>query len=474
MELDKDTAIERISAGSGKSIEEVQSLISGKKGKFSGLLTDVGAAHMVARELGVEIDAPNGAGGFGPGGGASSRSRGEPLEAKIGKMRPGMNNITLEARVKHAFPSKSFEKGDKKGVLCNLLIEDGSGEIRLTLWNNDAKRFEQEKLERGAAIKLEGCYTTAWNDKVQLNLGFGGSFNIIGQTEVPEVAAEIVKIAALKEGMDNVDLFARVSRIYEERSFEKDGKEGKLLSFELVDETGRARATAWNDLVDDAKKLSAGEAIKVEGGYTKEGLRGIDVNLGWKSRIIRNPKTAKLPELGELAYGDSAPVENKKITKLEDGDFVELEAKVVDLQRGKFHYKVCPKCGKKVVDIDGGLICEGCGEVEEPDMKALVGITLDDGNGVIRAVAFGEQAEKLVGKQGDMFRELLLNSAPEELETGFRSFILGKTVKVRGRSKINPRNEELELVINSVECVSGGEETPSSKGSGLDIEKEYV
>jgi hypothetical protein len=47
--------IEQVASKSKKTSEEVKQLIEEKKSKFSGLLTDNGAAYMVAKDLGIEV-----------------------------------------------------------------------------------------------------------------------------------------------------------------------------------------------------------------------------------------------------------------------------------------------------------------------------------------------------------------------------------------------------------------------------------
>ena len=142
---DAERIVSLIVEKTGKEITEVQELVERKKEKFSGLLTDSGAAFLVAKELNADLELEN-----------------------------GIRNIDLEARVLQAFQARSFEKNEKKGIMQNLILGDESGSIRLTLWNQQVKEFERQKIEKGSLLVLNNCFVTEYNGRKQLNIGFNG------------------------------------------------------------------------------------------------------------------------------------------------------------------------------------------------------------------------------------------------------------------------------------------------------------
>src|SRR3989338_2612868 len=299
---DREAVVKKIVAYTGKPRADIDLAIEAKKEKFTGLLTDAGAAFMVAKSLGLDLEFEKNISG----------------RMKLAQLEEGMNNVDLEVVVKQAFQPKRFEKGEKKGRLCNLLVADDSGEMRLTVWHNDVKKLEDEKTERGAALLLKNCYVTAFNDKKQLNLGYNGQMIVLSEPTagLPGQAREAVKLGELKPGLNDVDVVARVARVYEARDFESAGRKGSLQGLELVDGSGRVRATAWNDLVEEAGKLVPGSLIKIDGAYTKEGMKGTELHLGWQARIIVEPKKHSLPFLEELG---GQTVAKKKLNELVEG-----------------------------------------------------------------------------------------------------------------------------------------------------------
>ena len=137
--LDAKSIVKHIIKETGKSEQEVKELIEEKKKKFAGLLTEDGAAFMVAKELNVDIEL-----------------NAEKADiVKISNLSPGMRNVDLIARVLHVHAPRRFERGAKKGEYCKLLLGDETGEITLTLWNKDIGKIEKKKLERGASILIK-------------------------------------------------------------------------------------------------------------------------------------------------------------------------------------------------------------------------------------------------------------------------------------------------------------------------------
>ncbi|MFH1696964.1 MAG: hypothetical protein ABH854_03605 [Candidatus Diapherotrites archaeon] len=432
----QDGIMEKIISKSGKAQADIEAMVEGKKTKFSGLLTESGALFMVARELGVELEV----------------EKGEPAAvAKIAGLDDGMQNVDLIVRAMQISTPREFEKGGKKGVLCNLLVADDSGDIRLTLWHGDVKKLRELNVQRGAILSLKGCRVSAYKERKQVDVGYGGSFSVLGSTseKLPEPCAKECWLAELKAGEQNVDVYARVARIYGEREFEKDGRGGKVLNFEIADEGAAIRAAAWNEIADVVKGLDEGELVKIEGAYAKEGLRGVELNLGWQARVLRGVKKEMKP-LSELPGIERAKAEKKEISELQEGGNFEIKAKIAELQQGNLKYNICPKCGKKVESVSGGWVCNACGEVDKPDINPLIGFTAQDRSGKIRGVAFGTAAEKIMGIEKEELKRRLAKEDSVHILEEIAKAREGDELTLRGRAKANTMSGEIEFVVNEV------------------------
>lgn len=262
--LSKEDLFGKIMEKTSKDSEYVNELINEKKKKFAGLLTDEGAALMVAKELGVDLQ----------------------MQAKISELEDGMKNANLLAKIIHVFAAKKFEKNGKKGTLLNIIIGDETGEIRLTLWNEQAELFEKQKIERNDSIGIKNGFVSTFNQKKQLSLGYSGTFAL--EKKEPQNKAQ--RLSEIKPGQNNVDVYGVLKRVFDEKTFNSNGKEGKLVAFEVADDNLTLRGVAWNEAGEEIKKAKQGEKIKIEGAYTKEGLNGTEINLGFSARVIVEPE----------------------------------------------------------------------------------------------------------------------------------------------------------------------------------------
>ncbi len=266
-----DDAITKICVSSNKSNEEVKQLIEAKKEKFSGLLTDSGAAFMIAKELGVELEKQN-----------STEC------TKISSLQEGMNNVDVTARIKKIFSPREFDKNGKKGMLQNVVFWDNTGEIRATFWNNDVEKLKNINAQIGTCLKLSNCAVGAYNNVLQLNLNYNSDFLIEENSNIPKLEQEIIEISDLDSGMNDVCLIGEIKRIFPIRAFETEKGAGKVINFIFGQGVEETKATAWNNMADEIEGFAPGDKIKIEGAYTKDGMNGIELHLGWNARITSN------------------------------------------------------------------------------------------------------------------------------------------------------------------------------------------
>jgi ssDNA-binding replication factor A large subunit len=132
-ELEKNTKYSR---------EKLLEMIKNKQEELSGLVSMEGAGHLVARDLGVNLLIQ------------------EKRVFKINNIVKGMKNVNLKARVIQISEMREFERKDKnKGKVCNLILTDGTGEIRLTLWDKQAGIVEEGKINEGDVIEVKNAFS---------------------------------------------------------------------------------------------------------------------------------------------------------------------------------------------------------------------------------------------------------------------------------------------------------------------------
>ena len=259
-----------------------------------------------------------------------------------------------------------------------------------------------------------------------------------------------LKIKSLTEGLNSVDIVARVVRISEPREFQKDDRKGSVANLILGDETGMARLSLWNEEIEAVAELGLkeGDVVKISRGYVKMDNRGnLDLRLG-RGRIEKVEEEVKLPELKGMER-DYGTVRRKPISEAKDGETIETRACLVQLFRKNPFFEVCPTCGVRMKNKAGKWVCDHHGEVK-PDFNVVVSGVLDDGYGNIRVVFFRELAEKLFGKSASELRAFAQEKVdPLAIYDAFD--LLGKDYVIKGRVKKNDLTENLEMIANSID-----------------------
>jgi len=436
-DADFNGLLARICKETGKSESEVLKLIEEKKSRFFGLLTNSGAAFMVAKEQGIST-------------GVEKRPS---KSIKINSLSDKMNGLNLLVRVLHIYSPKEYEKNNVKGQYMRLLVGDEAGEISLTLWGDDVKKIQEKKVERGAVLRLNNAFVSTYKEQLQLGVSRKGGIEInpieenTGMLPKPEKIA--IKISDLGEGMENIDIFARIVRVFELNEFQREGETRKVVNCIIGDGTGTIRATGWNELAEAINRVPEGTVVKIEGAYTKNGLKGIELHLGWNSRIIENPVIGFIiPEVKELS---SASIEKKLISELKEGKKSEVLATIVGLNKGKLLFATCPKCGGRVEGKGDAVVCGKCGQLKEVKNKLVLTAAIDDGSDSINATLFGRNAETVLGILTQEVEKKMQELTAGEVIGKIAPKTIGKQFVFTGSTKKNEyRDGELELRVSAV------------------------
>lgn len=98
---------------------------------------------------------------------------------KIKELKAGQGKVDIEGVIKTMGEVRVINKYGKDLKLCNAVLEDDSGNISLTLWNDDA-----DKVKQGNKIKITNGYVSEFNGKLQLTSGKFGKLEVVdGETE---------------------------------------------------------------------------------------------------------------------------------------------------------------------------------------------------------------------------------------------------------------------------------------------------
>lgn len=364
----------------------------------------------------------------------------------IGNLSESMNAVSIIARVNQYYPMQEFERKDgSTGKRASFIAQDKTSTIRVVLWDEMAEK----EIEQGDTLKITNAYTRAGlSGGVELQVGSRASVEKtdadLGLAEIPKPEEKKLKVDQIQDNMRGFTVEARILKHYGLREY----SQGTMASVVLGDSTGTIRAVFWSETSEEAGKLSEGDTVRLVNVYSKANMNDEpEIHVGRYAKVEK-AEDVEVPTSAEI---NDSLAKQKNIADLESADnFVKIKGKIQDFEQRPIVYMTCDECSKKVQNIGGEWMCEECGVVEgTPNM--IVSTLIEDETGIIRAVAFKESAEKILGFE----LEEALNIAGEE---GDENAPLkkalekrkGKDVQVIGRVNYNDFSDQLEFVVSEV------------------------
>lgn len=97
----------------------------------------------------------------------------------ISELHAGQGNVNVEGVITEVEDVRTFNKYGKELRVANAMLQDDSGDIKLTLWNEDTVKFKQ-----GDRIKIINGYVGEFQGEKQLSSGKFGKIEKVGEGEV--------------------------------------------------------------------------------------------------------------------------------------------------------------------------------------------------------------------------------------------------------------------------------------------------
>ena len=92
------------------------------------------------------------------------------------KIRQG--NVDIEVDIVDVGEVREFEKFGKSGKVATAIAKDETGDIKITLWNEDIDRVKP-----GDKVKISNGYVSEWQGEPQLTTGKFGNLEIVGESK---------------------------------------------------------------------------------------------------------------------------------------------------------------------------------------------------------------------------------------------------------------------------------------------------
>ncbi len=359
----------------------------------------------------------------------------------IDNLEEGSKDVTVSGRVISISNPRSFKtrKGNS-GQVCNVELQDNTGTIRTVFWTPNMTLLK--KFSEGDIIQIKN---------VDIKQGYSGlEANLRQRSTVVHIDEDPSKYPVYEETITNiadiqpetkVNIIARIVRIPTVRSYEKNGKEGKVASIELQDATGKISYTLWNknvELIEDLK-LEDGDTVKILSAQSRERINRdgeSEISLShWDGRIIKGEYD--VPEISQ---------EFSQIGDLSEQKDVSIKGVVVRLQDIKTFIR----------KTDSG---EG----------RLRNFDVEDTSGFIRVTLWGDDTDLPINK-GDIVKIIGGDVRFDEYtQTGY-----SMNTNFNTQITINPESLSDEELAEFKELISRLKPTPIGEIEEIDEDGEEI
>ncbi len=243
---------------------------------------------------------------------------------------------------------------------------------------------------------------------------------------------ERIKLGELMQGMKRAHVVGKIVDLFPVRTYSKNGKEGKVATFTLADETSRVRTVLWDmshiSLIEN-ETFKVGDMLEISNAAVRNG----ELHLSAFSDIKQSSE-----QFASVAIGKSFSL--LKLSEVKSGQSLKTRAFIVQAFDPRY-FEVCPDCGRKVMEE----ACSTHGKVV-PRKRSLLNLVLDDGSETIRGVLFHDQILKLGISEEEIFS---LERFQEKKQA-----LLGEEKIFTGNVRSNTLYNTIEFIIEGIDDIS--------------------
>jgi replication factor A1 len=189
--------------------------------------------------------------------------------SKINTLTLESGNVTVSGEVKEVLGESTFIRSDTTvGTLTRLTLADDSGHVTVVFWNEKAAELENN-------LKANACLLLV-NARVKEGQNGGIEVHVDSNTFINVQAAKkkYTKTTALAEDQI-VNFEGVVCAVRENKEVTTSkGETIKLAVFDLKDECGSIRVSAWREHAEAFKDVKLGDRVILENVYVKKGFGG--------------------------------------------------------------------------------------------------------------------------------------------------------------------------------------------------------
>lgn len=104
---------------------------------------------------------------------------------EIKDLQAKQGNVEVVGEVTEKSEIREFNKFGKSGRVCNAKLKDASGEVKISLWNEQI-----EQVNVGDMVKITNGYVNEWQGELQLTTGKFGKLEVEGKAEAKDPSSD--------------------------------------------------------------------------------------------------------------------------------------------------------------------------------------------------------------------------------------------------------------------------------------------
>ena len=97
---------------------------------------------------------------------------------QVKDLKPKQGSVDIVIDIIDVGPVREFSKFGKNGRVATAVAKDESGDVKLTLWNEDI-----DKVKSGDKIHITNGYVNEWQGEIQLTTGRMGKLEIMEKSQ---------------------------------------------------------------------------------------------------------------------------------------------------------------------------------------------------------------------------------------------------------------------------------------------------
>ena len=104
---------------------------------------------------------------------------------QISELKIGQGNINVEGVIKEIGETRTFNKFGRELTVANAILQDDSGNIKLTLWNEEVRKFKD-----GDKVRIVNGQVNEFQGEKQLTAGKYGKIEKVEEAGKKEEITE--------------------------------------------------------------------------------------------------------------------------------------------------------------------------------------------------------------------------------------------------------------------------------------------